>query len=107
MSEPRPGQAPATPTPRPPSAQRTALPLSLTVLAPQDGSVVAVPKAEVRGIASPGAVVSVNGEVVDLDREGRFGTVVALEEGPNLIQVIASDLSGAVREEDIVVVFEG
>ncbi len=43
------------------------------------------------GITSPDAVVSVNGGLVDVNREGKFTASVALEPAPNLIEVVASD----------------
>jgi hypothetical protein len=32
--------------------------------------------------------------VVDVDAEGKFSTMVTLEEGPNPIEVLASDFEG-------------
>jgi hypothetical protein len=99
-----------TPTvaPRPPqSPQVVAGSLSLTVLAPVDGSTVSAPGLQVRGTTSPRAVVSVNGELAHVDQNGGFAVTVALDEGPNLIQVIASDRSGAIIEKELVVMFKG
>ena len=49
------------------------------------------------GTASLDATVSVNGQLVVMDQSGNFETVLLLEEGANLIEVIASDLAGDVR----------
>ncbi|TET25290.1 MAG: cadherin-like beta sandwich domain-containing protein [Dehalococcoidia bacterium] len=65
--------------------------LSLTVSQPVDGSVVTVGEVEVRGSTSPGAVVSVNGEIIVADIQGTFAITLPLEEGPNIIEIIASD----------------
>ncbi len=64
----------------------------LTVTQPTDESIINADKVEVIGITVPNAVVSVNGNLVEVDEEGNFTMMVVLEEGPNLIKVIASDL---------------
>jgi hypothetical protein len=66
----------------------------LTVTQPTDGSIISTDRVEVRGSTSPGAVVSVNGEVMVADTEGNFAITISLEEGPNIIEVIASDEEG-------------
>ena len=58
-----------------------------------------------RGSTTADAVVSVNGVVVEVDAQGSFEAIVTLEEGPNLIEVVASDLTGAGESIDIVVVY--
>ncbi len=45
----------------------------------------------------PNSTVTVNGILVDVDADGAFTTTVILEEGPNLLEVIASDLTGEQR----------
>jgi len=66
----------------------------LTVTQPADGSIVDVGKIEVRGHTSPGAVVSVNDEIAMADTQGIFTVTINLEEGPNIIEVIASNEEG-------------
>ena len=68
--------------------------LFLEVSEPLDESVVTTSPVRVSGTTVPDAVVSVNGEIVEVDEQGSFTTMVALEEGPNIIEVIASDLEG-------------
>lgn len=51
-------------------------------------------KVEVRGRTSPGAVVSVNDEIVNADAQGIFTLTVPLEEGLNILEVVASDDAG-------------
>ena len=68
--------------------------LFLTVIQPADNSIVSSDRVEVRGRTSPGAVVSVNGELVEVDEEGNFTITLTLEEGPSIIEVIASDEEG-------------
>ncbi len=54
-------------------------------------SVVHTTPISLSGITSPDAVVSVNGVLVDVNREGKFTASVALEPAPNLIEIVASD----------------
>jgi len=68
--------------------------VSLTVTEPLDETTVYVADLVVKGQTEPDAVVSVNEAVVDVDAEGKFSTTVTLEEGPNLIEVLASDCEG-------------
>ncbi len=48
----------------------------------------------VQGTTLPGAVVSVDGNLVDTDDQGNFDGVAALDEGANEIEVVASDDQG-------------
>lgn len=68
-------------------------------------SVVATSTIVVSGITVPDAVVSLNGDEVDVDEEGNFSTEVALEEGPNLIWVIASDFEGNEEQRSLTVIY--
>ena len=77
-----------TVTPTPPAG------LFLDVMEPQDESTITISPVGVSGTTIPDAVVSVNGEIVEVDEQGNFTTMVTLEEGPNIIEVIASDLEG-------------
>jgi len=68
--------------------------LWLQVLAPQDEAVVNTPQVDVIGSAPAGAVISVNDEILIVGDDGQFKTTVFLDEGPNLIEIIASDDNG-------------
>jgi hypothetical protein len=68
--------------------------IPLTVTQPLDETTVYLADLVVEGQTETDAVVSVNEAVVDVDADGRFGTTVMLEEGPNLIEVLASDFEG-------------
>lgn len=74
------------------AAPTEALPLHL--LWPQDGVNVEDGVVTVIGVTPPDAIVTVNGEVVSVNVFGVFRVVLPLEEGPNIIEVIASDLLG-------------
>ena len=55
------------------------------------------------GATNVDAVVTVNGIPVDVDVLGVFSILVTLEEGPNAIEVTASDLMGYVHSQTVVV----
>jgi len=77
----------------------------LTVTQPTSESIIDAGKVEVIGSTVPGAVVSVNGNLVEVDKEGNFTKTVFLEEGPNLIEVIASDLDGNQKDYSSTIIF--
>jgi hypothetical protein len=68
--------------------------IALQVISPLDEAVVNTPQVDVIGTAPAGTVVSVNEEIILVDDDGRFTVIVTLEEGPNLIEILASDVNG-------------
>lgn len=98
----------ATPTPSA-SPAVTSPALLLTVTQPLDGAQVSTISITVAGTTNPGAVVSVlvNDEITiaDVDSNGGFSAAVVLEEGPNLIEVIASDQQGNEKSSTIAVIY--
>lgn len=102
----RPAAIPATPVPQKviPTADIQATPtvvsadtsgsLWLQVFSLQDEAVVNTPQVDVIGSAPVGAVISVNDEILIAGDDGQFKTTVFLDEGPNLIEIIASDDNG-------------
>ena len=94
---------PPTPTPQPTQPRE----LFLQVPFPSDNSITAVRDLIVKGTASPDATVSVNEQIVELDILGQFETTrpLKLEEGPNLIEVIAGDLAGEVRAQVLTIIY--
>lgn len=68
--------------------------LWLQILSPLDEAVVDTPQVDVIGSAPVGAVISVNDEILIVDSDLQFTLPVTLEEGPNLIEIIASDENG-------------
>jgi hypothetical protein len=77
----------------------------LKVTSPQDESVVTTPTVEVAGDTTADAVVTVNGRVVEVDANGRFQLSLSMEEGPNVIEVVASDFSGSQAHDVRTVIF--
>ena len=94
--------APAV-TPRPTAASE---PLALSVLTPVDETVATTPQIEVTGTTSPGAVVTVNDEILIAGEDGSFTTLVVLEEGPNLIEILASNEAGNEAYVQLVVTYQ-
>ena len=86
-------EATATPTATP-TPKATQKPLFLIVTSPEDESVVETSEVMVTGETLPTAIVSINGEEVNVEDDGTFSTTVTLEEGPNDIQIVASTLGG-------------
>lgn len=68
--------------------------LFLEITAPKDEIVLNESSLVVLGQTVADAVVSVNGQSVELDANGNFAATVALEQGPNAIEIIASDFRG-------------
>ena len=83
--------------------------LLLEITQPIDGAQVSTSAVLVSGKTIPGAVVSVSiddtVEIANVDQNGNFSVTVNLEEGPNLIEVIASDLQGNEKSSTIAVIY--
>ena len=83
----------------------TPLPLELELLAPQDGAGVETGALRVLGQTRVDAVVGINGVPVEVSADGRFTQDISLQEGINLVEVVASDLSGQTAAEQAIVFF--
>ncbi len=95
-----------TPTSVPTPFKSNVPALALKVTTPQDESIVDVASIPVVGQTVVGAVVSVNGNLVDVDASGKFQTMVKLDEGPNIIEVVASDVTGNELSAILRVIYE-
>jgi len=103
---PTPTQTPyATTTPAPTAT----IALFLEITQPTDDAQVSTGSITVSGKTILGAVVSVSMndeiEIVTVGQDGKFTVRVALEEGPNLIEVIASDLLGNEKSATVTVIY--
>ena len=97
-------QAPTTPLPATPMPVRTPIPPpTLRLLAPLDGAGIEIGAVGVLGKTRPDAVVAVNGVPVEVDVTGTFRHDLILEDGANLIEVIASDLLGRFESAQVAV----
>ena len=80
--------------------------LLLQVLSPQDEAVVNTPQMDIIGSAAAGAVVSINDEILLVGNDQQFNTTIALDEGPNLIEILASDDQGNETSLLLIVTYE-
>ena len=94
-------------TPSPTTPGGTAMPsptegpadeLLLEIQEPEDESIVSTASVVVRGVTAPDAIVSLmfdsEIEIADVDEAGNFAVTIDLQEGPNVIEVVASDWEG-------------
>ncbi len=77
----------------------------LKVLTPENESVVRTSSIEVSGSTVLDAVVTVNGDVVEVDSEGRFSTRLILDPGPNVVEIIASDFTGRQEGQALTLIY--
>lgn len=68
--------------------------LTVRLLEPQDGDTLSTAVVTVRGEAPLETVVTVNDDILVVGEDRKFESDVALEEGPNVIEIVASDLEG-------------
>lgn len=74
-------------------------PFTLTITSPVDQAVVSEPQVDVVGEVSAEAVLTINDDIFLLPA-GPFTQTVSLDEGPNAVQIVASDMDG--NEVDLV-----
>lgn len=79
--------------------------LPFSLFYPSDGLEVVEPTISVVGGTRQDAVVGVNGTPVDVNALGIFSTTVSLDEGANLIEVVAADIQDNVRFQTVVVFY--
>jgi Glucodextranase, domain B len=80
--------------------------LTVTITSPADETVVNVPQVDVVGQAPAQAVISINDNVVVASATGQFSTTVPLQEGPNEIDVVASDVEGNEVSTQLIVTYD-
>ena len=80
-------------------------PFFLIVTEPKDQSIVHTRTISLTGRTGAQGVVSVNGVGVTVDSQGRFSTTLNLEAGPNIIEVVASNIDGRVLSAIIAVIY--
>ncbi len=101
-----PSAATNKPTPANQPAPAASGPLLLRVLSPQDGATVGTAQIQVTGLATPGEVVTVNDNIILVGADGQFQTTVSLDQGPNLIEVIASNNTGNETSVELTVTYQ-
>lgn len=80
--------------------------LSIQILSPQDEEVVKTKQIEVTGKAPVETVISINDQIILVPASGDFSAPVTLEEGPNIIELVASDENGNELDIILTVVYE-
>ncbi len=92
-----------------PTATEIPTELFLQVATPEDGSEVTTETIQVSGNTILDAVVSIwineDIEIADVDEGGNFSVTVTLEEGPNIIEVVASDTESGEKLSQIAVTY--
>lgn len=68
--------------------------LTVQLLEPQDGATVNTAVINVKGIAPQDTVVTVNDDILVVSSDGKFESQVTLDQGPNVIEIVASDTDG-------------
>jgi len=105
-----PTEAPTAAPPESPAPTPTQDPtgaLFLAIESPADlVEIVTEDTVEITGRTRIDALVSVNDEIVDVDENGRFSATVALEEGDNVIEIVASIATGEEVGESLVIFYE-
>jgi len=92
---PSPTVAPPTPTAVPIPTSTGTFNLSLDFEGIGNESIVRSDTVLLRGITSADAIVSVNGVILEIQPDGTFELTLALDPGPNIVDVVASDLDGS------------
>ena len=82
-----------------------ALPFLLLITEPENESVVSISTLPLAGRTGPNAIVSINGRSVPVNRFGYFSSTIFLEEGPNLIDVVATNDDGQTLSTVIAVIY--
>jgi hypothetical protein len=81
-------------------------PLRVTILAPADEAVVSVPQVDVSGLAPAGSVITLNDTLVVVDASGQFSATLPLQEGPNQLDIVASDADGNQASTQLIVTYD-
>lgn len=79
--------------------------IALTVTSPKNGSTVSNATLSVSGKTVPGAEVSVNDNILKADSQGNFSSTIILDEGENIISVVANDQYGNFAEQELTVTY--
>lgn len=92
-----------TVSPTTPSPASAAANLNLVISSPQDGATVAAPVIQVAGKTAPLAEMTVNDKDIKADQNGNFSVNIDLDEGENIISVVANDTDGNYVEKDVTI----
>ena len=95
------------PTPEPTATPADAEPeLTLELLVPEELEIITEEsRIELVGSTRVDAIITINDTVVEPDGDGVFSLGVDLEEGPNIIEIVASVASGEQKDLVLVVIY--
>ena len=82
-----------------------ALPFLLLITEPENESIVSASLLRLSGRTGPNAIVSINGRSSPVDRFGYFSSTVALDKGPNVIDVVATNDDGRTLSTVLAVIY--
>ena len=82
-----------------------ARPFILVITEPRHESIVSDERIRISGRTGPEAVVSVNGSLQSVDLMGGFSTQVVLQPGPNLFDVVATNVDGRTNSTVVAVIY--
>lgn len=103
---PKPTSSPAVPpAPTPPATQPPVQGVSLKITEPSDETIANLTPVRVAGTTDIDATVSINGNIVEVADDGSFNAMVDLLDGPNVIDVIASNPAGSQSGKTITVIY--
>lgn len=80
--------------------------ISLTVTSPVDGATVQSSSVTIIGKTAPKAEVFINEAETMADASGNFSKTIALDEGDNIVIVVANDAKGNVAEQDLTINYD-
>ncbi len=80
--------------------------LTLEIDQPKDKTKVNSSNIIVSGRTSPGADVFINDKELKANHQGKFSTNINLDEGENIITIVASDSQGNYAEKELVITLE-
>ncbi len=80
--------------------------ITLDITSPQNGATVTTSAVTVAGKTVPNADVNVNDVSLKADAQGNFSTRLTLDEGDNMIDVVANDANGNNSEQEITVTYQ-
>lgn len=83
-----------TVTIQPTAWQKTAGTLWVRILSPTDEAIVNTPSVEVRGEAPAETIISINDDILIVPTDQTFSLFFELDEGLNVIEIVASDYEG-------------
>jgi hypothetical protein len=80
--------------------------ITLTITSPQNGATVTTSTVTIKGKTVPKADIFINEAETVADANGSFSKSITLDEGDNIIIVMANDAKGNVAEQDLTINYD-